>query len=1037
MSAHGPVLAAVVLAALVCTTLAVTLAIFAGQVVPQAARDELVAAPDTSVLVSGSLAGSPAAGETVAVRAAMRSAFGRVPFAFYTALWSAPLPLQRAGANSPQAATAVEAVAAAGIQANSMLTAGRWPPASPQDSQPIPAALDAAAAGRLDVSAGDLLTLRPAGSSRPVLVRVTGLFRPRDPTSAFWRLDLIGPGGAGRSGRLAVDGPLVVSAASLRGPLAAGSASWVAKPAMASIPEGDLMPLAGQLAQQKQLMLDSATLGNLTMTTGLPTVLGATGANLVVAQSLLVIAGLQLLLLIATALGLTARLLAGQRQAEYAQLAARGAARWQLAGRSGLEAGLVTAVAAAGGLLAGGLLARLLARAGPLGAAGLSTSPTAAGACLTAVATGVACAAVAAMAGAVPGPRPRGEASGPGRPGAVRETVQAGADVALVALAAVAVWELRRYSAVSASPTGTLGVDPVLALAPALALAAGTVVLLRLVPVAARATDWLAARGRRLATPLASWQIGRSPVNQAGAALLVVLTVATGTFVLSLHQSWLSSAQDQAMYTAGADVRVDTPQPAAPGQAEAIAAAPGVRAAMPVAQLGYGSVGQGMALDAATAARVVLLRPDLSALPEAALFRRITPDGGPPGLMLPGRAARLRVIASLGPIAQRRAVADVTLSVQDADGVVYALPAGRLPADGRTHPLDATITSGAAAIYPLRLLAITLTYPLPHVRSWRAATLTVDGITASPRRSGPFGAPFAAGSAVRGWRHSVSLATGQVTLTAATDGGVIGGLATQSYLRAAGVRVGTTVQVAVAGASVPVKIVAPVAGFPPISGPGGAVIVDLAALQEALSARALPPAPVSQWWLATTDAPAGQPGLLPGHEPPGLPGRLPAGATVTVAGQLAAGLRADSLSAAPQQVLLGVAAAAGLLALAGLSVAIMAKVTERGSQRAVLSALGMSRGSQAWTFCLEQLMLSLPSAAAGLALGATLAWLTVPAVTLTASAAAPTPSALTEFAWPTALPLAAVVAVVPVLAAALAMARRPDPAAQLRTLGTA
>ena len=214
-------LAAVLLAALVCVTLAVTLAVFAGQAVPQAARRELATAPDTSVLVSGPLTGNSAASETTAVRAAMRSAFGRVPFAFYTALWPDPLPLASAGVAAgtgaaPQLPTsAVQAVAADGIQANSVLTSGSWPatavPASA--AQPIPAALDAAAASRLHVSAGDLLTLRAAASSRPILVRVTGLFRPRDPASAYWRLDLIGQGGVGHSGRLTIYGPLVVSPA--------------------------------------------------------------------------------------------------------------------------------------------------------------------------------------------------------------------------------------------------------------------------------------------------------------------------------------------------------------------------------------------------------------------------------------------------------------------------------------------------------------------------------------------------------------------------------------------------------------------------------------------------------------------------------------------------------------------------------------------------------------------------------------------------------------------------------------------------------
>jgi hypothetical protein len=78
-------------------------------------------------------------------------------------------------------------------------------------------------------------------------------------------------------------------------------------------------------------------------------------------------------------------------------------------------------------------------------------------------------------------------------------------------------------------------------------------------------------------------------------------------------------------------------------------------------------------------------------------------------------------------------------------------------------------------------------------------------------------------------------------------------------------------------------------------------------------------------------------------------------------------------------------------------------------------------------------MLSLPSALAGLVLGGVLAELLVPAITLTSSATIPVPPVLIHFGWALTLPLAVAVAVLPVLAAALTIARRPDAAAELRT----
>src|SRR6185312_12173487 len=47
-----------------------------------------------------------------------------------------------------------------------------------------------------------------------------------------------------------------------------------------------------------------------------------------------------------------------------------------------------------------------------------------------------------------------------------------------------------------------------------------------------KAGDRLAARGRRLTAAMASWQISRQPIRQGGAALLIVLAVATGTLAL-------------------------------------------------------------------------------------------------------------------------------------------------------------------------------------------------------------------------------------------------------------------------------------------------------------------------------------------------------------------------------------------------------------------------------------------------------------------------------------------------------------------------
>ena len=270
------------------------------------------------------------------------------------------------------------------------------------------------------------------------------------------------------------------------------------------------------------------------------------------ARSLLAICAILVALLAAAALLVVARLLAGQREGESAMLTARGATRRQLAGLALAEA-LPLCVIAAGAGGAGGLwLAARLARTGSapataaLAAAWPAAAVVAAGALLIML--------IPVLQTAAPGTARARR----GRQAAIAGITRAGADVALVLLAVLAGWELRRYSAVPSSGTAAAGhgVDPVLVAAPALALAGGGIAALRLLPAAGRAGDWLAARGRRLTAALASWQISRQPVRQGTAALLVVLAVATGTLVLAQRQSGIRSDQDQAAFTAGADVRV-------------------------------------------------------------------------------------------------------------------------------------------------------------------------------------------------------------------------------------------------------------------------------------------------------------------------------------------------------------------------------------------------------------------------------------------------------------------------------------------------
>ena len=858
----------------------------------------------------------------------------------------------------------------------------------------------------------------------------------------------------------------------------------------------------------RESLAGAVDLPDLTMTTGLPAVVSGTANNLDVARSLLAICAVLLFLLGAAALLAVARLLAGQREGESAMLVARGATRWQLVRLTAVEAVPLCVLSAAAGGLAGVGLARLLAGS----AAALFGWPA-----FWAAATLGAGALVIMLVPVLSTVTPGAARARRGRQAAIAGVTRAGADLALILLAVVAGWQLRHYSAVSAGASGTFGVDPVIVAAPALALAGGTVLALRLLPAGGKAGDRLAARGRRLTAAMASWQISRQPIRQGGAALLIVLAVATGTLALSQRQSWIRSVHDQAAFSTGADVRVQTSQPLSAAQARALARAPGVRQAMPVAPFEQTATnGVTLAVDSGRAADVTLLRPDQSPVPAAGLFGKIQPAGPPPGVILPGRAGPFRFTARLGPAALRLGEAAVTVSIEDADSDVYQVGAGSLPADGRDHTLTASLGSSGGAIYPLRLASISLRYTLPARKAGAPAVFTLDrvsgaagtapvpgtalrgwpavassaelaGVRQFPGTAGPAGLHAVSSSGVAGTGLAVTFSPGYGLASGGTPGTVSGqltltpqapavlpGLATQRYLTASNANVGSTVQTFFNGTILSVKIVAAVSNFPTVSGTGGGLIVDLGSVQAVLARGGLEPAPVTQWWLATPGPALSAPGPVPpglsrlvpagsavtstsgttaalltqwwlstpspppsapgapGPAPPGLSRLVPPGSAVTSASGTTAALLADPLSTLPQQGLLAITIAAAVLAITGFCVSIAAGVRQRRAENALLAALGVAPRAAACQLCLEKLMLSGPAALAGLVLGVVLAELLVPALTLTAAATLPVPPVLIQFGWTQTLLLALAVAVLPVLAAALTLARRPDAAAELR-----
>lgn len=893
MTAHWVVIAAAALTTLVATAIGAALAVFAAQALPQAMRHDLVNAPGNSLAANGPFNNGGPGTTAAALKSAIRQALPGVPFGFWSATWSNPLGLTpdalpaRPNGIGSGTTPLLEAAALDGIASHAVLVSGSWPTPSSAPPGEIPAALPTTGATLLRLRVGDVLRLRDRNTTAPLTFKITGLYAQRSlPGSAasYWQLDTLPASGSSTESGFITYGPLVVPPTAFPGQLAAATGSWVALPNLTHVPGAELSTMSASVAALEASSNSSNTLSGIQVASNLPTVFADAGSDLALARSLLAISALELLVLAVAALIAASRLLAIQREGETALLIARGAARWQLARLTAAEVIPVSAVTALIGGAAGVWLARWLdGSLYGLGDAGDGISLTAAGTWADALAAMVLMLVLAVGSLLYPVLRPAASTRARrGRGAVLAAATRAGGDLALIALAVLAGWQLRRYSAVATSATGGApAIDPVLAFAPALALAGGTVLTLRLLPAAARAADRLAAGGRRLTAAMAGWQFSRQPLRQGGAALLIVMAVATGALALAQHQSWANSAADQAANTVGADVRVDLAAPLPTAAAARLTRTADVSHAMAVAVDQATLPAPIVAIQSARAADVVSLRGDQSALPPARLFAAIAPTGNRVPLVVP-------VIA--------------TKAFDDAN----------------------------------------------HTRP------------------------------------------------------------------------GQTVSVTVAGVMFPARIVTQVNSFPTVD--GSSLIMDLTTLQSLVTGQGGVPVAVTQWWLATA-----------GHRvPAGLTAALPPGSEVTSRATVAAANAGDPLSAAPQRALLAVTAAAALLAITGFGVSIAANVRQRRAENALLAALGVSQRSAAAQLFLEKLLLSVPAAALGLALGLVVARLLVPAVTLTATAQPPVPPPVTLLALPQAAALAAAVAVLPALAAALVVFRRPDPAAELR-----
>jgi hypothetical protein len=181
-------LACVAVTVLLATGLAAAEWTFAAEAIQPGAQSFLAAPQNRVIRLSGVVDTGEAAADTRLIRATLRKAWPGVGFQMQSALWAEPIQLSSSASGT--FSTQIQPASLEGISAQVTLTAGKWP-GPPRRGGPVPVALPAAAASRLHVTVGSVLTGAPASGGALTSLQVTGLFRPKNPVSPYWMVDLL------------------------------------------------------------------------------------------------------------------------------------------------------------------------------------------------------------------------------------------------------------------------------------------------------------------------------------------------------------------------------------------------------------------------------------------------------------------------------------------------------------------------------------------------------------------------------------------------------------------------------------------------------------------------------------------------------------------------------------------------------------------------------------------------------------------------------------------------------------------------------
>ena len=1070
--ADWPVVLAAWLLLVSATTLLATGVVYGDAVASSGLHRSILAAPAASrtVVVAMSAGTTEIDGLDGAIRPAIQAAIaaadGEITRVVRTGSFADP------AVASDQVADLTTFESLDGIEGHAALVDGAWARAG---QHPLETTLSEAAAAATNLHIGDHVSL--VNRNDPgfrVDVVVSGVWRA-DPADAFWLGDPLETSGVQAEGSFTTRGPLVIREADL---LALGGGrdrvdlSWRAIPDIPALRIDridDLRTGVDGLAARLRETLP-ANVSPRVQTT-LPALLTEVERSVLVSRSGVILLTIQFAVLAGYSIVLVAGMLVERRRSEIALMRSRGASGGHLVAMATLEAAILAIPAAiVAPFLALGLVA-LLGTVGP--AAGLGVASSAAigvSAFIVSALAGLACIVALALPTLFVSASPAGARAAEGRQARMTLPQRLGLDLALIAVAAVALWQLRLYGApLTRNARGTLGLDPLLVAAPAIGLVGGAVLALRVVPRIAEIGERLLVRGRGLVASLGGRQLARRPLRYTRSALLLMLAAALGTLAAAHAATWGRSQADQARYQAAADVRVVA---ADYSKLPTWAAGPlyrsitGVREASPVviAPFDLGRTvrdGRLVGLDPTTVGDVLSPQVATPGSPAAAdLFAALAPARPTiPTLTLAAETQRLAVTvdpalkaeipteqeptpAVLGPASGTLSVSAV---LADADGRLFrtATVGGTLSAANQRLVIpivDPTVDVGDGTLRPtgpLRLDAIELVIQVnDQIDVFGSVDLvSVEASSAVSGDPGWTAVPVNPRAPGWLWRRlgqgqdvafpSTSEQPGRVSI--AKDRPIFGGQFTDST---------TTLRL---GASLPDDVALPaIASTSFLTQTGNAVGDSLlvSSLGVPVHIRIVaatdqfapldPAMPFVVTDLAAYDAiqfaATGQTrqadewwmSVDPGQAA-GVLDRLrqPSASARTVIGrdELARSLSTDPVPLGLIGILGLGSLAAMLFAGIGFLVSSTVSTSQRLAEFALLRALGLSTGQLAMWLSIESIFLLVVGLLAGSVLGVVLAWLVLPFATLTQTGAAPIPAPVVVIPWEAIIPvyLAAVV----------------------------